>query len=94
MSLKKRGILFCTFRSVGGWVGRSAEKAMSTQCLLTPLLKSCYAWNKNEFDFDFQIDFKVTWSKVKVKLLILEKCLCWKVATLATVNTFRVDDPC
>ena len=49
---------------------------------------------KNEFDFDFQIDFKVTWSKVKVKLLILEKCLCWKVATLATVNAFRVDDPC
>ena len=26
--------------------------------------------------------------------LFLEKCLYWKVATVATVNAFRVDDPC
>ena len=79
-----------------GRLGRSVCRTSNVHSISfdTFCLKVAMLGINNEFDFDFQIEFKVTWSKVKVKLLILEKCLCWKVATLATVNAFRVDDPC
>ena len=37
---EKRGIFFCTCRSVG----RSVDIAMAAQYLLTPLLESCQTW--------------------------------------------------
>ena len=46
---------------------QSIDQEMSTEYLLTTLLESCQSWYTG---CPMSFDFQVTWSKVKVKMLV------------------------
>ena len=71
--LKKEGILFCACWSVC----LSVEQVMSTQQFLTRLLECCQTWFSG---YPQRVDnaylfIQVTWSKVKIKLLVFEQMM-------------------